>query len=245
MPEDLIQRGILNVEDATYLRKKIIPVALADERWNLVVRLAYDLTELLVKGVICLCGDGPRQTHDIDKLVDQLLGKIAEAAKGKIDLPLIVSAKSDDGVLGFAGYGVLIEAGGCSLVEVNGSGSYAEIASVTTTLSVDQIVKLRIEVENFAISVYVGDTLILSTMDATHSGPYAFCRSFQVFPTRDRVRALKDAGDELRKNRESSFYSERRFDKNDATRAIQFGDIAFEAASCFFAVQWDEESAQN
>ena len=69
----LIEQGKRNFSDADYIRSKVIPLAQHDERWSIVVSDAHRVIELLLKGIICFTGNGPKHEHTINNMVKELI----------------------------------------------------------------------------------------------------------------------------------------------------------------------------
>ncbi len=72
---DPIKAGIQNLRDGQYIKEKVIPQALFDQHWNIVVAQTHFAAELILKGLIRLAsGKITGNTHFINDLVDQFQG---------------------------------------------------------------------------------------------------------------------------------------------------------------------------
>ena len=60
---NLFERGQRNILDAIFIRNTVIPAAQTAQRWNIVVFESYRVLELIIKGIICMYGKGPKKTH--------------------------------------------------------------------------------------------------------------------------------------------------------------------------------------
>jgi hypothetical protein len=166
MNAELLRRGELNIADAAFVRDHFIPAAMESGRWNIVVFEAFRTIELLIKGIVCLSGHEPvvpraGRNHEVHHLVDHFL-KLLEA---KTSLqPFLYSAASPRG----GAYGIYSDGASIQLLK-RIAGSYTSMASTATgqPISIDRLLRLRLDVQGFTLSVYCGDELILRTSDAS------------------------------------------------------------------------------
>ncbi len=230
--ENLNDRGHSNIEDAHFIREKMIPVAFQFERWNVVVHQAYQAIELLIKGMICLTGHVPRVTHNTDFLIDELFSYVPPNASEVPSIPFVVYALVPDSR---NGYGVWLYGTTIEIAKV-----VHGITSVMThfplsqdLLRADAILRLGLEVKNFTVRLMLDNDQVLALTDASLIGPFTLRREFVRQPSKAKVEVLKELGRKLRTNRESSFYSERDYALDEAEEAIRLYDDANAVAACF------------
>jgi hypothetical protein len=150
MNTELLRRGELNIADAAFVRDHFIPAAMESRRWNIVVFEAFRTIELLLKGMVCLSGHVPRQSHEIHYLVDDFIKFLGT----KTDLqPFLYSAASPNG----GAYGIYWDGASIQLLK-RIAGLYTLIASTGTKqpIYIDRLLSLRLDVEDFTVSVYCG-----------------------------------------------------------------------------------------
>ncbi len=64
--------GLLNINDALFIRTNFIPLAVESGKWNLVVSESHRSVELLLSGIIILLGGDPKQKkHNLEGLVQK------------------------------------------------------------------------------------------------------------------------------------------------------------------------------
>jgi hypothetical protein len=224
--EDLLRRGELNIADATFVREHFIPVALELKRWNIVVFEAFRAIELLMKGMICLSGHAPRQSHEIHFLVDDFLRLLATDGNSQ---PFLYSAASPSG----HAYGIYWDGTSIQLLK-KVAGLYTLLGSTPTEeVPIDRLLRLRLDVDGSKVSIYCGGELILQTTDSSISDPIRFSRSFERAPDLGRVHRLKDAAERLRATREDAYFGTVLFSKQNAEEAVTLMNSALREAGVF------------
>jgi len=115
------------------------------------------------------------------------------------------------------------------------AGFYTLLASTGTEkeTSIDRLLRLRLDVEGFTVSVYFGDELLLRTADAAISDATRFSRSFERIPDPVRVETLRRSAEQLRANREPAFFGTVPFSKEDAEAAVLLMKSALSEARAF------------
>jgi HEPN domain-containing protein len=227
MNADLLRRGELNIADAAFVRDHFIPAAMKSKRWNIVVFEAFRTIELLIKGMVRLYGHEPggRPNHGVHHLIDHFLKMLAAEKNSQ---RFLYSAASPSGhAYGIYSDGTLIEL----LKKVH--GVYTSIAAWEQMASIDQLLRLRLDVEGSQVSVYCGDELILGTTDSSIPDATRFSRSFNRAPDPSKVKILKKAAKQLRKKRTVAFFGEVPFSKRDAEEAVSLMNSALLASRAF------------
>lgn len=214
MNAELLRRGELNIADAAFVRDHFIPAAVESERWNIVVFEAFRTIELLMKGMVCLSGHAPRQSHEVQYLVDDFLELLAAKRDSQ---PFLYSAASPSG----HAYGIYWDGTSIQLLK-KVAGLYTVLASTgrEQMASIDRLLRLSLDVEGFAVSVYCGNELILRTADASILDATRFSRSFERAPDPARVETLRRCAERLRATREDAFFGTVPFSKEDAEEAV-------------------------
>lgn len=85
---ELVTRGEESIADANFLRRNVITLAYRHKRWNIVVFESFRVVELLVKGIVCISGHAPRESHSIEHVVDDL---VRIQGRQRTSAPLFVS----------------------------------------------------------------------------------------------------------------------------------------------------------
>jgi hypothetical protein len=230
MNAELLRRGELNIADAAFVRDHFIPAAMESERWNIVVFEAFRTIELLMKGMVCLSGHVPRQSHEVQYLIDDFLALLTAKRDSQ---PFFYSATSPSG----HAYGIYFDGTSIQLLK-KVAGFYTLLASTGTKkeTSIDRLLRLRLDVEGFTVSVYFGDELLLRTADAAISDATRFSRSFERTPDPVRVETLRRSAEQLRANREAAFFGTVPFSKEDAEAAVLLMKSALSEARAFVTV---------
>jgi len=229
MNAELLRRGVLNIEDAVFVRDHFIPVAMKSERWNIVVYEVFRTIELLMKGMVCLSGHEPRQSHELQYVLDDFLDMLA-AKENSPSFFYSVTSPS-----GNASYGVYSDGTSIELMK-KVHGTYTSMGpAMPWKASIDQLVLLRLEVKEFIVSVYCGDDrLFTSSTDSTilESEATEFSRSFQC-PDRAQRRTLRKATEWLRKRRLPAGHGEETFSPGEAKEAVSRMNSALSAVKAF------------
>jgi hypothetical protein len=227
MNAELLWRGELNIVDAAFVRDHFIPAAMKSERWNIVVFEAFRTIELLIKGILCLSGHAPRQSHDVQYLIDDFLKLLAPK---KDSQPFLYSAASPAG----HAYGIYWDGTSIQLLE-KVAGLYTVLASTEWKQmpSIDRLLRLRLDVEGFTVSVYCSDELILQMSHASIPDATRFSRSFNRALDPAKVKTLRRAAERLRATREDAFFGTVSFSKEDAEAAMSLMNSALEASKAF------------
>ena len=224
--EQLYNRGQRSIADGIFIRDRVIPLALENKHWNIVVFESYRVIELLIKGMICVSGYTPRETHEIDSLVERFSVILHNAKKS---LPFTYT------LFGIRGncYGVTVKGGVIELFRRN-SEIYTQLARIPfRELAVDELLRMKLEYSGTTLTLYVNDQELIRHTDSGVLNAKRFERGFVKNPDKLRLSDLKHAVKELRAHRESAFYSTRVYLEEDAHRAISFMEIASEASKTF------------
>jgi len=93
---EAIARGEESIADANFVRRRFINFAYREHRWNIVVFECFRVVELLVKGIVCLSGHAPRESHSIKHVVDDFVKSLLRMRTGA---PLFVSLETPAGIV--------------------------------------------------------------------------------------------------------------------------------------------------
>ena len=199
---------------------------MAASRWNIAVFEAFRVVELVIKGMICLSGHAPRHTHELDRLVEDfesLLGRT------KTTVPYLFALEATNGDC----FGVLF-AQGCIYLQKRTEGSYTTLGSVgQPQLALDDLLRLRLEVDGSEVAIYHGDEVLLSTWSLSVKDPVRIVRGFTKQPDHVRIARLKQAAVALRTHREAAFFGVAAYRYHEAERAVVEMDEALNAATAF------------
>jgi hypothetical protein len=223
---ELVERGEESIADANFLRRRLIPVAYRENRWNIVVFECFRAVELLVKGIACLSGYAPRETHEIDSVVD---GIVKNLKRTRTAAPLFVSLETTTKNR----YGVSLTSKTLSLL-MDVAGEWTALAETTHRLPADQLVRIALTWRHFAVTVSVDGKTLLVTSDATLVPRFLMHRSFMRAPRATSIGALKALSRSLLSTRESAFFTTRRFTQRDARSAIAKMNLALGATKSFY-----------
>jgi hypothetical protein len=223
---ELLRRGDLNVADAAFVRERFIPAAMEAGRWNIVVFEAFRVIELLIKGMVCLSGHEPRQSHTIEALVDDFCKLLARES---YSLPFLYSVASPQG----NAYGIYWDGASVQLLKKVWD-SYTLLASKPWKAPpIDSLLRLRLKVGDDEISVYSDDKVILRMTDATIPNAVRFTRSFQRSPDPTAVQKLRTAAEQLKATRKEAFFGTVIFSKENAEATVEIMQSAVEASKAF------------
>lgn len=223
---DLLQRGELNIADAAFVRDHFIPAALEQGRWNIVVFESFRAIELLIKGLVCLSGHAPRQSHEIHLLVDDFLKLLATEKNSQ---PFLYSAVSPSG----HAYGIYWDGTSIQLLK-KVAGSYTVLGSTPNeTVSIDRLLRIRLDVDGSKVSVHCDGELILQTTDSSIPDATRYSRSFERAPDLDRVHKLREAAERLRATREDAYFGTMLFSKQKAEKAVTLMNSALLESRAF------------
>ena len=218
---ELLARGINNIEDARFIRDRFIPVALAAGRWNVVVHQAYQATELLIKGMICIAGHQPlnlsgHTTHKVGELIERLLHAIDTGRGRQRNGGCAVIARFENGCTA----GVWLVDGALFLVEIGTMPAIISTGSSISSLTASDILNVTLATEGSSLQVSVKGQVVLSGSDSCFTGSYTLEYALPTRPGRACIEQITRAGDSLKKTRETSFYSETTYNASDADNAI-------------------------
>jgi hypothetical protein len=232
----LFEQGQRNLTDASFIKRHSIPLALKHKRWNIVVYEAQRVTELLLKGIICLTGHSPLHTHHIHKLVDQLNSILPSLS----ETSLVFITYTPEG----EGYGVRIYDDKICIFrrDNNVETQLGPSIPADSFLSADKLLSFELVVFNTKITLACEGEEIATRRDSTYEGKPEIRQGFTRQPNKLRIARLKQAGEQLKRSREAAFYGEAAFSEEDTRRAISLMEDAFLAASCFFI---EESESQN
>jgi len=231
--QELYQRGQRNIEDAIFIKEHVVSVAMQYQRWNIVVFEAQRVTELILKGIICLTGHTPRWTHKIDTLVNRLC-KILSVLPESETIPLFFAIYAPNG----DGYGVCLDNDTiyCYRRDNNVYTQLGPSLPASDLLSADKLLKLNLEIAGDTITLSSEGRKIISRSDVTYSGAFKLQRGFVKEPNSKRIVLLQKAGSKLNENREKAFYGQQAYSEKDAISTTSLMNEAIEAAACFFVM---------
>jgi HEPN domain-containing protein len=234
--QERYERGGRLFEDAIFIKDEIIPRAYAVRRWNVVVFEAYRVAELFTKSLFFYAGYEPKESHELDKLIDKLCNLLD---KTNWSVPFIYSLIGKKGNC----YGVSFLNNRIEFLK-RVANRYTVLGSAPLpSLAIDDILSLQIDVNHFCWTVRKGNEVILSGMDASLSEPFQLKRTL-VKPSHNViVPIIKSFLTELRDTREESFYSERPFSEQDADQAIARMTRIFDLSKAFFVEERQSSSA--
>lgn len=223
---ELLTRGEDSIADANFLRRNLVTLAYRHERWNIVVFECYRVVELLVKGISCLSGYAPRQSHSVEHVVGDLVGNLR---REHVPAPLffcLETAASNR-------YGIHLTGNAVSLLKEIG-GNWAQLGYANHRLPGDQLVRVTLSAQNFTVTASVeGETLIRCT-DASLAPPFRQRRRFLRAPRAASIAALKALGRNLLSTREEAFFSTRQFTRREARSAMAQMNLALGATKSFY-----------
>jgi HEPN domain-containing protein len=226
----LFNRGYQNITDAVFVREKIIPLALTEGRWNVVVFESYRVAELMFKGMICLSGYTPRETHELNRLTKQLVDILKSQCHA---VPFLYAVQDRKG--NYYGAGV---SGKTIWVFKYVAGIYTDMASVSLRqLSIDELLRLRLEVSHNVVRLFIGSTEIIAHTDSSIDSAVRIQKGFERCPDSSRVQQIEQAGQKLLAEREHAFYSTRVYTEQDALQAVKLVKIVQEASEAFLVVE--------
>jgi hypothetical protein len=144
--------------------------------------------------------------------------------------PFLYSAASPNG----GAYGIYWDGASIQLLK-RIAGLYTLIASTGTKqpIYIDRLLSLRLDVEDFTVSVYCGNELILRTSDASISDAVRFSHSFKRAPDPAQIGTLRTAAERLRGTREDAFFGTVPFSNDDAEAAVLLMNSALSASTAF------------
>jgi hypothetical protein len=223
---ELVKRGEESIADANFLRRRLITVAYRENRWNIVVFECFRVIELLVKGIVCLSGYAPRETHSIASVIDDFVSNLK---RGRTAAPLFVSLEAT----ARNRYGVSLTSKTLSLFKIV-AGVWTSLGQTTHRLPADQLVRVALTWRVSALTVSVNGETLLGTTDASLVPPFKMHRSFVRAPRATAIGALKALSRSLLSTRESAFFTTRLFTQRDARTAIAKMNLALGATKSFY-----------
>ncbi len=223
---ELIARGEESIADANFLRRNLITIAYREDRWNIVVFECFRVVELVVKGIVCLSGHAPRETHSIGHVVDDFLRNLE---RRRTAAPLFVSLETP----AKNRYGVSLTGKTLSLFKEI-AGVWTQLGQATHRLPADQLVRVALTAQRSAVTVSVDGKPLLGGTDSSLAPPFRMHRSFVRIPRAASIGALKALSGSLLSTRESAFFTTRRFTQRDARSAIARMNLALGATKSFY-----------
>lgn len=224
---NLLRRGDRNLADATLVRERFIPVAIEAECWNVVIFEAFRVIELLMKGIVCLSGHAPRQSHEINFLVDDFL----EILRAQRNHPhFLYTASAPNGNC----YGIYSDGKSIQLLKQIGN-TYTSLGTISRMegWSIDALLGLELVVNGSTVSIRIRGTPVLTSCDSSVSDATHFTRRFERLPDPASVETLRNAAQMLRATREDGFFAMILFSKDEAKAAVRLMESAFEASKAF------------
>jgi hypothetical protein len=223
---ELVMRGEESIADASFLRRSLITLAYRHERWNIVVFECFRVVELLVKGIVCLNGLAPRQSHSIEHVVDDL---ITSLGRQHLAAPLFVSLETR----AKNRYGIDLTGRTLSVFKEI-AGIWTQLGHVTHRLPADQLVRVTLSMQNFTITASVDGKTLIRCTDSSLVPPFHQRRGFVRIPRAASIAVLKALSKSLLTTREQAFFSTSRFTRRDARRAIAKMNLALGATKSFY-----------
>lgn len=219
MADDLFSVGIRNVENAYFLKSKILPIMAKNEKWCLTVSECHRITEILLSGMILLLGGSPKQrTRNLEGLVQKLQDSIS-ASKGPLGFEI--------GLYGSEGrnFGIRLNDGGLLLLEECGETFIVRVGHVIPSGIIEGGAKIAIGLSDYGEIVIsidgksvlsypaeINDTRILTEIR----------RNLRIDPSRERLKKLKNIGKHFTHSLLlDSRYSERKISKEEARFAME------------------------
>lgn len=233
MDLNLFQRGLSNIDDAHFTQTNFVPVALEHEKWNIVVYEAHRATELILRGMICLCGQQPDADHDLSRHVRVLEDRLLDAPKSS--LPFYTGIFTDRG----DALGILLDRGSVTLMR-RVRGTYTSLGHISAQGRYADPVSVRLEVDGFQISVET-DIGYIRTVDSSLTGPLRrITKRIELESAQARIsrmRSLRKIGQRLYKKRNPAMYAEEQFAREDAEAAIADMNAALESLGSLILIE--------
>ena len=223
---EVIARGEESIADANFVRRRFINFAYREHRWNIVVFECFRVVELLVKGIVCLSGHAPRESHSIEHVVDDFVKTLLRRRTGA---PLFVSLETP----ARNRYGISLTGKTLSLFKEI-AGVWTQLGHATHRLPADQLVRVALTVQKSEISVTVDGKVLLGGTDSSLLPPFRMRRGFVRAPSTASIGALKILSRSLLSTRESAFFTTRRFTQQDARSAVAKMNLALGATKSFY-----------
>lgn len=228
--EERYKRGNQLIEDAFFIKDLVMPMGCEAERWIVVVFEAYRVSELYIKALFFYSGYSPKETHQLDVIVNDLC---AFLKKEKWKVPFLYSLVESSG----DGYGIIFI--GTSLQ------FFKRIANTYTELGVYEIseiptgdlVNIKINVDGPHITVFLGKKAIIKTSNSFLKQSLKLHRTLVKPSDGECIDKLKRLVAELRDTREQAFYSERLFTKDEASIAIEKMNRIVELSKSFLVLE--------
>jgi hypothetical protein len=200
-----------------------------EQRWNIVVFESYRVTELLLKGMMCLSGHTPKPIHDLDKLADRFAEILS---RRRAILPFTCAIRDAKGNC----YGVNLSGTTIELFSCIG-GVYTQMARLRhRQLTLDEILRLKLTVSNCVVRLSLNNEEVIAHTDAAINRATKIQTGFVCHPDPMRLKQLRDAVRELRSQREAAFYTSKVYGEKEALRAIEQMNTMQEASSAFIAI---------
>lgn len=230
MNSEHFEQGLRYIEDARFVRAIFIPTAMKEQRWNISVYEAHRATELFLRGMICLMGEKPRRSHDINEHVDHL-NRLFCYEEIELSLAMIVYDKSQNCI------GLVVGSGGVFVMKLI-RGVYTMISTNVRARLLENRSTFRLLVSQSTIQVYQNDKLILQLTDSSLPGPLKQIEQTYTKPTdKEQMKILKESGRKLHERRDKAYYSEDKYNEDAAKEAVRQMEEVFEASEVFFVVR--------
>jgi hypothetical protein len=165
---ELIKRGEENIADVNFIRRNFITLAYSQKHWNIVVFECFRVVELLVKGIVCISGHAPRETHSIEHIVDDLINILArQRTAADLFVSLVAHGRNR--------YGVRLTTSKLSvLAEINGTWTHLGVTS--HHLPADELVRITLTVQNFTVTASVDGKILFRVTNTSLAAPYPLRR---------------------------------------------------------------------
>lgn len=211
------------MEDATFVREKIIDMAVHAQRWNIVVFELYRSAELLIKGIIYSFGYEPMQHHKLHNLIEQLSNLLEKSKES-----LLFNHK------------ILDPSGNCYKIKIIRNSMYLtrQINGLSTILAFtpkmpSAYLTPKLVRTGSAIAVYQDKKIIISATDTSISDNIHYEADFIRKPNEQNLEQLKTIVKNLLSTREQAFYRERHFSQTDGENAIEALHEVFNLVKAF------------
>jgi HEPN domain-containing protein len=210
--------GLRVISDALFVKDNFLPVAIENEKWNVVVSEAHRAVELLMEGLIYLMGGNPRQRfHNLEGLVQKFEDCLAER---RSDLPFNIGYYSSNG----DAYGIRLRSESISVAR--------KINNIFTLLinvqrhsgRFDEECTIGLELDELGtVSLKINETIVASVpVGRLGDSPLVeICRQFDIRPRSQRFIELKRMGQFFTHGALlEARYSKREFMEREAKEAI-------------------------
>jgi len=207
------EHGERLIEDATFIKSTVIPLCYDSKRWNIVVFETYRVTELYLKSLFYFSGHTPRESHELNVIIDDLCSLLE---KEKWNVPFLYSLVATGGNC----YGIRFVGNNLQVFK-RIANVYSQLGSAQLEeISADELIKIKIEMDGSLLKVFLGEKVIFAITDSDLTENLKAKKTLVKPSDKKRIDQLKSLVSELRTNREQAFYSERLFTKEESSTAI-------------------------